>query len=93
MFGLGVFKGLGITLRHFINTFKDDSEYLFNSSGSEEAFAKRQGPEAAGLFTVEYPEMKLTPPENFRFIPFLVTDYDVKTDDEAEERRTTERRT
>lgn len=80
MFGLGVAKGLGITLKHFINTFIDDLKYFPKSAMSEEAFAQRQGPERGGLFTVEYPEMKLKTPENFRFLPFLVTDYDVPKD-------------
>ena len=81
MFGLGVAKGLGITLKHFINTFIDDLKYFPKSMINEEAFAKRQGPVAAeGLFTVEYPEMKLKTPENFRFIPFLLTDYEVPKD-------------
>jgi len=81
MFGLGVFKGLGITFKHFVNTFIDDLKYFPNSTLNEEAFARRQGPEGAGLFTVEYPEQKLRIPENFRFIPFLVTDYNVPKDD------------
>jgi len=81
MFGLGVFKGLGITFMHFVNTFIDDLKYFPKSAINEEAFARRQGPEGAGLFTVEYPEQKLRIPENFRFIPFLVTDYDVPKDD------------
>ncbi len=82
MFGLGVFKGLGITFKHFINTFIDDLKYFPSSTYNKEAFAKRQSPEGTGgLFTVEYPEVKLNIPENFRFIPFLVTDYDVSKDD------------
>jgi len=81
MFGLGVAKGLGITLKHFIGTYVDDLKYVFfPHTINEEAFAKRQGPEGRGLFTVEYPEMKLQPPENFRYIPFLITDYDVPKD-------------
>jgi NADH-quinone oxidoreductase subunit I len=80
MFGLGIAKGLGITLKHFINTFVDDLKYFPNSALSEDAFAKRQGPKGAGLFTVEYPEMKLKTPENVRFVPFLVSDYDVSMD-------------
>ncbi|MCG3209929.1 MAG: NAD(P)H-quinone oxidoreductase subunit I, chloroplastic [Anaerolineae bacterium] len=84
MFGLGVLKGLGITLRHFIDTFVDDLKYFPGGSKTNpDAFARRQGPTGAGLFTVEYPEMKLKTPENFRFIPFLVTDYDVVKDDPA----------
>ncbi len=84
MYGLGVLKGLGITFKHFINTFVDDLKYFpHGSTLNKEAFAKRQGPASdGGLFTVEYPEQKLNLPENFRFIPFLVTDYDVARDAE-----------
>lgn len=82
MFGLGVVKGLGITLKHFIETYVDDIKYFYfpSSATSQEAFARRQGPEGRGIFTVEYPEMKLQTPENFRFLPFLVTDFDVPQD-------------
>jgi NADH-quinone oxidoreductase subunit I len=80
MFGLGVLKGLGLTLRHFVDTFIDDLKYFPKSVVSEEAYASRQGPTGKGLFTVEYPEMKLKTPENFRFIPFLLTDYEVPKD-------------
>jgi NADH-quinone oxidoreductase subunit I len=81
MFGLGVLKGLGITIRHFVNTFIDDLKYFPGSTVNPQAFARRQGPEGAGLFTVEYPEMKLQIPENFRFIPFLITDYNIPVND------------
>jgi NADH-quinone oxidoreductase subunit I len=81
MIGWGIAKGLGVTLKHFINTYIDDARYLFRSTTNEQAFARRQGPTGAGLFTVEYPEMKLKTPENFRFLPFLVTDYEVPKDD------------
>jgi NADH-quinone oxidoreductase subunit I len=82
MFGLGVVKGLGITFKHFIGTYVDDLKYFYfpSSATSQEAFARRQGPEGRGLFTVEYPEMKLQTPENFRFLPFLITDYEVPQD-------------
>jgi NADH-quinone oxidoreductase subunit I len=81
MFGLNIVKGLGVTLKHFIETYIDDLKYFPKSMVNEEAFAHRQGPDGGrGLFTVEYPEMKLKTPENFRFIPFLVTDYDVPKD-------------
>jgi NADH-quinone oxidoreductase subunit I len=81
MFGLNIVKGLGVTLKHFIETYIDDLKYFPKSMVNEEAFAHRQGPDGGrGLFTVEYPEMKLKTPENFRFIPFLVTDYEVPKD-------------
>jgi NADH-quinone oxidoreductase subunit I len=70
MFGLGVLKGLGITFKHFVDTYVDDLKYMYlgGSAQNVEAFARRQGPEGRGLFTVEYPEMKLQTPENFRFL-------------------------
>lgn len=83
MLGIGVLKGLGVTLKRFINTYVDDIRYLYfpSSATSQQAFARRQGPEGRGLFTVEYPEMKLQTPENFRFLPFLITDYEVPQTD------------
>ncbi len=81
MFGLNIVKGLGVTLKHFFETYIDDLKYFPKSMVNEDAFAHRQGPDGGrGLFTVEYPEMKLKTPENFRFIPFLVTDYEVPKD-------------
>lgn len=82
MFGLGVLKGLGITLKHFFDSYVDDVKEFYFPRGGERpgAFARRQGPQGGGLFTVQYPEEKLQTPENFRFLPFLVTDYDVKKD-------------
>ena len=41
MFGLGVLKGLGITLKHFYNTFVDDLKYFPKSTLNEEAFARK----------------------------------------------------
>lgn len=80
MFGIGVAKGLLLTLKHFFETYTDDLRYFPNSARNKVAFARRQSPDGRGLFTVEYPEMKLPVPENFRFLPFLVTDYDVAKD-------------
>ncbi len=85
MYGLGVLKGLSVTLKHFIDTYVDDFKYVYfkGADARKESFLRRQGPEGRGFFTVQYPEEKLTPPENFRFIPFLVTDYDVSKEDAA----------
>ena len=75
MYGLGVIKGMGVTLQHFINTYVEDLKYLGKGKRSSAAFTARQGGTAKelGLFTVEYPEEKLAVPERFRYIPFLVT--------------------
>ena len=74
MFGIGILKGLGVTLRHFIQTYVDDIRWLGKRYYNEEAFEVRQGPQATGIFTVQYPEEKLIIPEEFRFIPFLIYD-------------------
>jgi NADH-quinone oxidoreductase subunit I len=73
MFGLGIAKGLAVTLKHFVATYVDDLKY-FPRRYSKEALADRQRPDGSGLFTVEYPEQELAVPEAFRFVPFLVYD-------------------
>jgi NADH-quinone oxidoreductase subunit I len=74
MYGLGILKGLGVTLKHFLETYVDDVRRLASRSDKAEALAVRQGSRARGVFTVQYPEEKLPVPEEFRFIPFLVYD-------------------
>jgi NADH-quinone oxidoreductase subunit I len=72
MYGIGLIKGLGVTLKHFIETYLDDIRWLGRRYYRDEALAERQGPNARGVFTVQYPEEKLPVPEEFRYIPFLV---------------------
>ncbi len=75
MYGVGLIKGLGVTLKHFVTTYIDDVRWLGRGRYyNEEALEVRQSPEAVGVFTVQYPEEKLVVPEEFRFIPFLVYD-------------------
>ncbi|MFQ3567361.1 MAG: 4Fe-4S binding protein [Aggregatilineales bacterium] len=74
MYGLGILKGLGVTIQHFINTFIDDIRYAGRKYMGQENFGARQGLKAAGAFTVQYPDEKLAVPERFRFIPFLVVE-------------------
>ena len=73
MYGTGILRGLWVTLTHVAETYIDDLRWLGRRS-TQEAFVVRQGPQGRGIYTVEYPEEKLDPPERFRFIPFLVTD-------------------
>lgn len=72
MYGLGLIKGLGVTLKHFIESYLDDIRWLGRRYYREGALAERQGPNARGVFTIQYPEEKLPIPEEFRYIPFLV---------------------
>lgn len=77
MYGLGLLKGLGVTFRHFVNTYVDDIRYAGRKYFNQENFEIRQGTQAQGAFTVQYPEEKIAVPERFRFVPFLVVeDYD-----------------
>jgi NADH-quinone oxidoreductase subunit I len=72
MYGTGILKGLGVTLKHFIMTYVDDIRWWGHRYYNAEALAVRQSPEARGVFTVQYPEEKLVLPEEFRYIPFLL---------------------
>jgi NADH-quinone oxidoreductase subunit I len=72
MYGLGIIKGLGVTLKHFVQTYVEDLRWLGRRYYNEEALKVRQGPDAKGIFTVQYPEEKLPVPEEFRYIPFLL---------------------
>lgn len=79
----GVFNGMRIVLGHLVDTYTQDfSERrkqgkLFKPVDAK-LTAERETVKEKGLFTVEYPEVKLKPPENFRFIPFLI--YEPVTD-------------
>ncbi|MFN8560752.1 MAG: 4Fe-4S binding protein [Anaerolineae bacterium] len=73
MYGLGILKGLGVTFRHFINSYIDDLRYAGKKAGLS-PFEVRQGLKAEGIFTVQYPDEKLAVPERFRFVPFLVVE-------------------
>lgn len=86
MNGLGIIKGLGVTLRHFLQTYIDDFRWRGKKYYTEEGIAYRMSKDVKGIFTVQYPEEKLPVPEEFRFIPFLV--YEEKEDGSIEHRCT-----
>ncbi len=72
MYGLGILKGLGVTLKHFITTYLDDIRWRGKRYYTPEGIAHRMSKDSRGVFTVQYPEEKLPVPEEFRFIPFLI---------------------
>jgi NADH-quinone oxidoreductase subunit I len=87
MYGFGLLKGLGVTLKHFIETYIDDIKWLGkNRYYSSEGIAHRSSTKARGIFTVQYPEERLAIPEEFRFIPFLL--YEVDEHGEKQDRCT-----
>jgi NADH-quinone oxidoreductase subunit I len=86
MYGLGILKGLGVTLKHFINTYLDDIRWRGKRYNTTEGIAHRSSKDSTGIFTVQYPEEKLPVPEEFRFLPFLI--YEEKEDGVIEYRCT-----
>lgn len=76
MYGLGIMRGMAVTMKHFIASYLDDIRWLSRGGRyyNDEALSNRQSLQGKGVVTVMYPEEKLPVPERFRFIPFLVTD-------------------
>jgi NADH-quinone oxidoreductase subunit I len=75
MFGIGVLKGLGVTLREFIGTYVDDMRRIPSRyAGGRHEIDQRVASEQRGLFTIQYPEERQKLPERFRYIPMLIVD-------------------
>ncbi|MBV7339705.1 4Fe-4S binding protein [Chloroflexi bacterium TSY] len=79
MYGTGLLKGLGITLKHAMDTFRDDSkETPSRYEKSQELAGNRrimeQPIDQEGLLTIQYPEERRLLPERFRYIPMLIWD-------------------
>jgi NADH-quinone oxidoreductase subunit I len=72
MFGIGIVRGLWLTFRHMCGTYWDDLRWWGRRYRSAEGISRRASKEAAGIFTIQYPEEKLPVPEAFRAYPFLV---------------------
>jgi len=86
MYGTGLLKGLGVTLKHFADTYRDDNkETPSRYVGSEvlDEFDRRiieQPIDQEGLLTVQYPEERRLLPERFRYIPMLIWDTENEID-------------
>ncbi len=74
--GKGVLQGLLVTLNHFFLTYIDDIKSRIKGMSRVEVTKERSSAAATGLFTIEYPEQQLTPPEEYRMIPFLIYELD-----------------
>lgn len=72
MYGKGIIKGLGVTLKRFLDTYLDDIRWLGKRYYTPAGIAHRSGKKSRGIFTIQYPEEKLPVPEEFRYIPFLI---------------------
>ncbi len=85
MFGSGLLKGLGITLKHTLDTFIDDrkgmpSRYVDSIKLDKQRRVMEQPVDQEGLFTIQYPEEKRLLPERFRYIPMLIWDTELNED-------------
>lgn len=78
MNGLGIIKGLWVTLVHFVETYLEDLRKGKKRYHTAEGIEMRRSADMKGILTVQYPEEKLPLPEEFRFIPFLVYDVGVE---------------
>ncbi len=76
MDGMGIIKGMGVTLKRFVETYLDDIKWLGKRYYTKEGVAHRMSSNTRGVFTVQYPEEKLPVPEEFRFVPFLLYEVD-----------------
>jgi NADH-quinone oxidoreductase subunit I len=79
MFGSGLLRGLGITLKHFVDTFTDDnksvpSRYQDSIQLDSKRRVMEQPVTQEGILTIQYPEEKRLLPERFRYIPMLIWD-------------------
>jgi NADH-quinone oxidoreductase subunit I len=73
MFGSGVLKGLGVTLKEFVGTYVDDIKKIPSRyAGGKEELDQTNASAQSGLFTVQYPEERRKLSERFRYIPMLV---------------------
>lgn len=86
MDGMGLIKGMSVTLKRFVATYLDDIKWLGKRYYTQEGVAHRMSSETRGIFTVQYPEEKLPVPEEFRFVPFLL--YEVDENGEHQDRCT-----
>ena len=86
MFGTGLLTGLGVTLKHFVDTFVDDRRETpsrYTDSKKLDDFGRRmihQPVEQEGLLTIQYPEERRLLPERFRYIPMLIFDTEKNED-------------
>ena len=71
MFGLGLLKGMGVTIRHFIESYVYDRK-PWQKRYDPEWLEKHQRVAHKGLYTIQYPEQRRQIAENFRFIPMLI---------------------
>jgi NADH-quinone oxidoreductase subunit I len=72
MIGKGIIQGLGVTFRHFVDTYLEDIRAGKKRYRTADGIAARRRADSRGIFTIQYPEEKIPVPEHFRFVPILL---------------------
>lgn len=81
-FGRGALKGMRITMRRFIDTYRTGLIKQPSAAGDLPAPGEAKADKlpagmpdhVGGLMTTQYPDQRLPTPERFRYIPFLLFD-------------------
>jgi len=76
LYGKGIVQSLWLVFRHFVESYRVDLRDFFTHKSKTGKVAFRSSTDTKGLFTIEYPEVCTLKPEEFRFLPFLVYDFD-----------------
>jgi NADH-quinone oxidoreductase subunit I len=68
MFGVGLVKGLGVTITHFIATYVDDLRHWIRLQRYHypDRIHRRPKPDQKGIFTIQYPEERMEMFPRFR---------------------------
>jgi hypothetical protein len=56
MYGIGIIKGLSVTLKRFVDTYLDDFAWWGRRYFNAKGIAHRSSKDTRGIFTVQYPE-------------------------------------
>jgi NADH-quinone oxidoreductase subunit I len=76
MIGKGILQGLGVTFRHFMDTYLEDIRAGKKRYRTADGIAARRSADTRGIFTIQYPEEKMPVPELFRYVPILLYEED-----------------
>jgi NADH-quinone oxidoreductase subunit I len=83
-YGIGVLKGMALTLRHFVDSYvvgrKAQPSVAGAALGSAKGLKGGMPVSLGGVITAQYPDEKLPVPERFRYLPFLVFEEDADSD-------------
>ncbi len=72
MDGMGILKGLGVTLKRFVDTYLEDVRWLGKRYYTKEGIDRRMSSELSGYFYDPIPRRKAACPRRISLYSFLV---------------------